>query len=220
VDKITSKQGKSKHDVELTRSLTGTGLRTEDSAQIILEPVHGAECPVEPSKCTNGLTVSVFLKVVGTFAQFKNRRFLLGNALNEQKNGFFVEISDRELKVIVKTDDYVCSTFDLPAIANVWFYLGFSWKDPDLPDGGLTVYIDRKKVRSDNVRCERSPGMRFTFTKIELGSHGDGEAAVEFDNLAIWYKKLNTITAPWNYVTGKWLLLFLTGLKRVLCLGR
>lgn len=218
VDNITSKQGKFKRGVEVTRSLTGTGLRTEDSSQIILEP--GAECPVEPSKCTNGLTVSVFLKVVGTFAQFEDHRFLLGNAVNEQKTGFFVGISERELKIFVKTDDYVCSCFDVPAMANVWFYLGFSWKDPDLPYGGLTVYIDRKKVGADYVRCERSPGMRSTFTKIELGSHGESNPAVEFDNLAIWYQKLNRIAAPWYYVTGKCFLLFLNGLKRVLCLGR
>ena len=204
MDNITSKQGKSKHDVEVTRSLTGTGLRTEDSSQIILEPVLGTGCPVEPSKCTNGLTVSVFLKVVGTFAQFKDRRFLLGNAINEQKNGFLIEISERKLKILVKTDVFVCSCLDVPAIANVWFYLGFGWKDPDQPDGGLTVYIDRRKLRSDFIRCERNLGMRSTFTKIELGSHGDSEPAVEFDNLAIWYeKRLDRITAPWYYVTGK-----------------
>lgn len=203
VDNITSKQGKSEHDVEVTRSLTGTGLRTKDSGQIILEPVLGAECPVEPSKCTNGLTVSVFLKVVGTFGQFKDRSYILGNAVSEQNNGFVVEISERDLKVVVKTDDYVCRCFDHPAMGNVWFHLGFSWKDPDLPDGGLTVYIDRKRIKTENVKCDRRLGTRPTFTKIELGSPLDGGLAVEFDNLAIWYTKLNRITAPWNYVTGK-----------------
>lgn len=203
VDNITSKQGKSKRDVEVTRSLTGTGLRTEDSSQIILEPVTGAECPVEPSKCTNGFTISVFLKVVGTVAQFEDSRFLLGNAAHEQKNGFLVGISERELKIWVKTDDYVCSCSDLPAIANLWFYLGFSWKDPDLPDGGLTVYIDGRKVGSKYVRCERRAGMRSSITEIELGSHRDSDTAVEYDNLAIWYQILNRIVAPWYYVTGK-----------------
>ena len=102
MDNITSKKGKSKLDVEVTRSLTGTGLRTEDSDQIILEPVIGAECPVELSKCTNGFTLSVFLKADGTLAQFEDSRFLLGNAVNEQKNGFFVGISERELKILVR----------------------------------------------------------------------------------------------------------------------
>ena len=204
MDNITSKQGRSEHDVEVTRSLTGTGLRTKDSGRIILEPVVKAECPVEPSKCTNGLTVSVFLKIVGTLAQFEDRTYILGNAVNEQKNGFVVGISERKLRIFVKTDDYVCSCFDRPATVNVWFYLGFSWKDPDLPDGGLTVYIDGKKVGSDYVRCERRPGMRSTSTSIELGSHRDSGPAVEFDNLAIWYQKLKTIATPWNYMTGKY----------------
>ena len=204
LDNITLKKGKSEREVEVTRSLTGTGLRTEDSGQIILEPVIGAECPVEPSKCTNGFSLSVFLKADGTLAQFEDSRFLLGNAVNEQKNGFFVGISERELKILVKTDDYVCSCFDLPAIANLWFFLGFSWKDPDSPDGGLTVYIDGRKVGSKFISCERSAGMRSTFTEIQLGSHWDSDpAAAEFDNLAVWYKKLDRIRAPWDYVTGK-----------------
>lgn len=203
VDNITSQRGKSKHDVEVTRSITGTGLRTQDSGQIILEPVLGAECPVEPSKCNNGLTVSVFLKVAGTLSQFEDGGFLLGNAVTDQKNGFLVEVSDRELKIHVKTNDYVCSSIDKPAMANVWFHLGFSWKDPNVPGGGLTVYIDGKKVKADYVKCERISRMRSTFTTIELGSHKNGEPAVEFDNLAIWYQKLNSVTAPSNYVKGE-----------------
>ena len=205
VDNITLKQGKSKRDVEVTRSLTGAGLRTEDSGQIILDPVTGAECPVEPSKCTNGFTLSVFLKVVGTVAEFEDR-FLLGNAVNEQKNGFLVGISERELKILVKSDDYVCSCSDLPAIANLWFHLGFSWKEPDgddSDDGRLTVHIDGRKIGSKYVRCERKAGMRTTFTEIELGSHRDSDSSVEFDNLAIWYQILNRIAAPWYYVTGR-----------------
>ena len=114
-----------------------------------------------------------------------------------------VEISERELKVVVKTEDYVCRCFHHPAMVNVWFHLGFSWKDPDLPDGGLTVYIDRKRIKTENEKCDRRSGRRPAFTKIELGSPLDGGLAVEFDNLAIWYKKLNRITAPWNYVTGE-----------------
>lgn len=94
---------------------------------------------------------------------------------------------ERELKIWVKIDDYVCLCFDLLVIVNLWFYLGFSWKDFDLLDGGFIVYIDGRKVGFKYVRCERRVGMRFLFIEIELGLYWDSDIVVEYDNLVIWY---------------------------------
>lgn len=98
-----------------------------------------------------------------------------------------VGIFERELKIWVKIDDYVCLCFDLLVIVNLWFYLGFSWKDFDLLDGGFIVYIDGRKVGFKYVRCERRVGMRFLFIEIELGLYWDSDIVVEYDNLVIWY---------------------------------
>lgn len=98
-----------------------------------------------------------------------------------------VGIFERKLKIWVKIDDYVCLCFDLLVIVNLWFYLGFSWKDFDLLDGGFIVYIDGRKVGFKYVRCERRVGMRFLFIEIELGLYWDSDIVVEYDNLVIWY---------------------------------
>lgn len=98
-----------------------------------------------------------------------------------------VGIFERELKIWVKIDDYVCLCFDLLVIVNLWFYLGFSWKDFDLLDGGFIVYIDGRKVGFKYVRCERRVGMRFLIIEIELGLYWDSDIVVEYDNLVIWY---------------------------------
>ncbi len=195
--------------MEVTRSLTGTGLRTEGRGQISFAPVTSAKCPVEPSNCNKGLTVSVFIKAVGLYLQFQSSRFLLGNSLTDGQNGFMVGVFDGKLQIYVRTKDYVCSSVDQPVKANVWFHLGFSWKSPIQPDGGLTVFIDGTKVNPNYVNCENIPlQFRHTYTTIKLGSFGHtAEPAAEFDHLAIWYQaRAWDILAPWNYVRGKLLL--------------
>ena len=61
VDNITSQQGSFSGDVIAKRSPTGNGLRVGLKAVINPLPEFGDECPVNPSLCTQGLTVSVLI---------------------------------------------------------------------------------------------------------------------------------------------------------------
>ena len=204
VDSVTSQQGSSSGDVVVTRSIAGTGLRTEGLGQISIEL---DDCPVDPSRCNKGFAVSLCIKPTGATVTFLESRFLLGNSITDGVNGFLVDIFDKTLNVYVRTNDYVCSMDPQGVLANLWFHLGFSWKNPHRPGGGLKVYLDGKRINSHSVTCEKQPRVRSTRTKIYLGSNGNDEPGNEFDHLAIWYRNSVDVTAPWKYLKGKMLLL-------------
>lgn len=202
--------------------MTGTGLRVSEGAKIALEPVFGVgECPVNPTQCTEGFTVSLFIKVIGTDFQVEDYKFLFGNINTSDfeqitgYKGFVVGVKDNHFQIFVISDNYVCKCSKLTASKNTWTYLVFSWKDPGSEGGSLEVYREGKRVRpSTSGFCESDIENRLVSQNIDLGSQTlELSISAEFDNLAIWFKgyenNYNIFVAPWVNVRGKLLVIFI-----------
>ena len=208
VDNITSQHGSVSGTVIARISPTGTGLRVTKGAEITLKPEFGIECPVDPSRCTEGLTVSMFVKVINSTSDFKR---MLGNSDMQDfqqitgHKGFVVGVNGSIFQIFVVSENYVCSSDTMAVRRNLWSHLVFSWKDPGLQDGGLEIYRDGARV--PNTDCNKKPDSNRTLSQnITLGSRIRKLAfTTEFDNLAIWYKSFNQsrLQAPWTYIRGK-----------------
>ena len=214
VDNITSQQATVYGDVMAERSLTDTGLRLLEGTEIVLKPSFGDECPVDPTQCTQGLIVSVFVKIIGTGEQYWGYKFLFGNintpdfAQITGHKGFVVGVQKQLFQIFVVSDNYVCRCIDcMDARRNLWTHLAFSWKNPSVENPGLKITIDGNEWPW-GVQCISDIGNRTLLQNISLGSRTE-EALItaDFDNLAVWYNNTDflhsTLKAPWDYLTGK-----------------
>lgn len=190
--------------------------------EIVLKPSFGAECPVDPTQCTQGLTVSVFVRIIGTGQQYWDYKFLFGNintpdfAQITGHKGFVVGVKKHQFQIFVVSDNYVCKCVEgIDARRNLWTHLAFSWKNPGLQNSGLKITIDG--IASPySVQCISDIGNRSLLQTISLGSRTQQALiTVDFDNLAVWYNNVDfqhsTLKAPWKYLTGK-LFFILVGL--------
>lgn len=219
VDNVTSQQGSFSGDVIAKRSPTGIGLRVVQGAVINPLPEFGDVCPVNPSLCTQGLTVSVFIKIMESHPYDDDRgyKFLLGNIDKDPLNiknyyGFAVGVKGSNLEITVNSQNYGCSssrsTASIPRY--LWSHLVFTWKNPDLPGGGLEIFVDSSKVRTAFSwinNCYRQIRDRTLLRHLKIGFNDDDlSVTAEFDHLAIWYQKLQAndsiLTAPWVHVQG------------------
>ena len=207
------------------RSPTGTGLRVVLGAVINPLPEFEDECPVNPSLCTQGLTVSVFIKVMESKESqeshpphwhlgHRDYKFLFGNidkhSLNIMNyNGFTVGVKGDTFQITVNSQKYICSSNQVGIRRYLWSHLVFTWKDPELPGGGLVIFVDSNRVLSKHINCAL-----FTLSRMPLRRHlkiGSNESdlsiTAELDHLAIWYQHFQAsnsiLTAPWVHVRGK-----------------
>ena len=216
VDSITLRKSNIHGTISSTRSPAGTGLLVQEGAFVTLnrynpDGIADGNDPVgclDPATCTKGFTVSVFIKVIGTNNELNDNIFLFGNRFDESYKGWSVGILDKKLQVFVVTNEYVCSLNSLigwTVMANVWFPLAFTWKDPKL-GGKLEVITDSNRFYKDkDISCLLLPsGARLLKPKIRIGSN-DSPIAAEYDNLAIWQtvRSINQIRASWTYTVGK-----------------
>lgn len=235
VDNVTSQQGSFSGDVIAKRSPTGMGLRVEQGAVINPLPEFGNVCPVNPSLCTQGLTVSVFIKVITLdsvqphpydddrpydvdrlYDDDRKYKFLFGNIDKDLRHikdyyGFAVGVKGSSFEINVNSQNYACSSSRASITGYLWSHLVFTWKDPELPDGGLEIFVDSKKVSPalswlyDD--CSRHTRDRTLLRHLKIGFNDDDlSVTAEFDHLAIWHQKLQAndsiLTAPWVHVRG------------------
>ena len=242
VDNVTSQQGSFSGDVIAKRSPTGIGLRVVQGAVINPLPDFGNVCPVNPSLCSQGLTVSVFIKVTTLdsvqqphpydddrpydfghpydfdhpYDDDRKYKFLFGNMDKDFRHitnyyGFAVGVKGSSFEIIVNSQNYVCSSSRASITMYLWSHLAFTWKDPELPGGGLEIFVDSNKVSSAlsrlNADCSRHTGDRMLLPHLKIGFNDDDlSVTAEFDHLAIWYQKLQAnnsiLTAPWVQAIG------------------
>lgn len=219
VDNITSQQGSFSGDVIAKRSPTGNGLRVGLKAVINPLPEFGDECPVNPSLCTQGLTVSVFIKVMESEESDRHDhdredKFLFGNINRDSHhigdyNGFAVAVKGDRFLIIVNSQNHVCSSYRASIRRYLWSHLVFTWKDPGLPGGGLEIFVDSSRIFwKFNNDCDRNTGNRTLLRHLKIGSQDDDHSiTAELDHLAIWYQSFQAnnsiLTAPWVHVRGK-----------------
>lgn len=211
VDNVTSRKSIPQGIVSTTRSPAGTGLFVKKGTEIYLNKYNmaGIESSdisiacLDPTRCEEGFTISVLIKVTGTKEALKKNIFLFGNRISEEHKGWSVGVLDNKLQIVVATNEDVCSLIDVNIMANIWFQLAFSWKDPK-SNGQLKVFIDHKSFyNSSDVQCKHLPLSRSLQQTISIGST-TGSTDAEYDNLAVWYKQLTAadITAPWIHMKG------------------
>ena len=210
VDNITSRKSHIRSTVSTTRSPAGTGLLVQGGL-ITLNKYNPAgeedgNAPVgclDPATCTEGFTVSVFIKVIGTDDELQNNIFLFGNRIDESYKGWSVGILDKKLQVFVATNEYVCSFTRSEVMANVWFHLGFTWKDPKL-GGSLEVFVDSDRFHNHkDISCLLlASGERLLNPTVIIKSVS---ITLEYDNLAIWQtiRPTSSMKASWEYILGK-----------------
>ena len=218
VDNITSQQGSFSGDVIAKRSPTGTGLRVVQGA--VINPLHefGDVCPVNPSLCTQGLAVSMFIKVMESVKSdrhddHREYKFLLGNIdkdfrHSEDYNGFAVGIKGDKFEIIVNSQNYVCSSSRASIRRYLWSHLAFTWKDLGLPGGGLEIFVDSRRVSGTSNDCDHHTRSPMLLRQLKIGSNDDDlSITAELDHLAIWYQNFqdnySILTAPWTHVIGK-----------------
>lgn len=189
-------------------------------------PDFGDECPVNPSLCTQGLTVSVFIKVMESEKSglqdlklgehdlvLGEYKFLLGNIEKHslhpaQYNGFAVGVKDGRFLITVNSHQHVCSNNQVTIRKYLWSHLVFTWKDPEfLGAHGLEIFVDSSRV-SSKPNCVRYTSNRMLLKRLKIGSNEGGlSITAELDHLAIWYKNFQAnnsiLTAPWVHVIGK-----------------
>ena len=154
---------------------------------------------LDPATCVDGFSVSVLIKVIGLSEALKDNIFLFGNRMSELHKGWSVGVLDKKLQIFVVTDECVCSFTKIGVMVNIWFHLGFSWKNCT-----LEVYIDDERFHDESyVQCEQIPLNRLLQQNITIGSLES--TAAEYDNLAIWYRKRSheDNKASWDYIKGK-----------------
>jgi len=215
VDNITSRKSHTQGTISTTRSPAGTGLLVQKGALINLNKynpngIADDNDPVgclDPVTCTKGFTVSVFIKVIGTNEEFQNNIFLFGNRIDESYKGWSVGVLGKKLQVFVSTNEYVCSLnsfIQWNVMANVWFLLAFTWKDPK-SGGSLEVITDSNRFHTSiDISCLLLPSsQRLLNLRFKIGSDLTPIAA-EYDNLAIWQtvRSINEIRAAWTYTVG------------------
>ena len=187
-------------------------------------PEFGDVCPVNPSLCTQGLTVSVFIKVMESkkseeshspFSHLGRRdyKFLFGNIDKHSLhimnyNGFAVGVKGDTFQITVNSQKYICSSNQVGIRRYLWSHLVFTWKDPGLPGGGLEIFVDSSRVFSKHNNCTLFTLNRAPLRHLKIGSHdNDLSITAELDHLAIWYQHFQAynsiLTAPWVHVRGK-----------------
>ena len=181
-------------------------------------PEFGDECPVNPSLCTRGLTVSVFIKVMES--EKPNRRnndpektFLFGNIDRDFRhigdyNGFAVGVKGEKFHVTVNSQNHTCSSYRANIRRYLWSHLVFTWKDPELPGGGLEILVDSSRIWNHENDCDRNTRNRMLLGHLKIGSRDDDHSiTAEFDHFAIWYQNFqfhnSILTAPWLHVRGE-----------------
>ena len=188
-------------------------------AVINLLPELGDVCPVNPSLCTQGLTVSVFIKVMESQKSDlrdhdREYKFLFGNIDrhfrdSEDYNGFAVGVKGDKFQITVNSQNHVCSSYRASIRRYLWSHLVFTWKDPELPGGGLEIFVDSSRISwNDNRDCDNNTRNRILRRHLKIGSRDDDHSiTAEFDHLAIWYQKFQSynsiLTAPWVHVRGE-----------------
>ena len=221
VDNITSQQGSFSGDVIAKGSPTGTGLHVALGAVINPLPEFEDECPVNPSFCAQGLSVSVFIKVMESekshlphhLRELGEYKFLFGNIDKlflylKQYSGFAVGVKGGRFLVTVNSREHLCSNNQVTIRKYLWSHLVLTWKDPELPGGGLEIFVDSSRVSPTLNNCVRYTSSRVLLKHLKIGSNEDDlSITAELDHLAIWYKNFqdnnSVLTAPWVHVRGK-----------------
>ena len=178
----------------------------------------GDECPVNPSLCTQGLTVSVFIKVMESVAsdshdRHRQYKFLFGNINRDFRDikdydGFAVGVKGDRFQITVNSQKHLCSSSRAGIRRYLWSHLVFTWKDPDLPGGGLEIFVDSSRVSGMYNDCDDNTRNRMLLQHLQIGSNdNDLWITAELDHLAIWYQNPQAnnyiFTAPWVHVRGK-----------------
>ena len=151
--------------------------------------------------------------MTGTNSQLEDYKFLFGNIdiqtfeqIADYK-GFVLGVRGKKIVISVVSDTYKCQGSPRTLSSNKWSHLVFSWNDPALGGRGLQVFKDGNKVSPTRIDCVPSLGdKRLSRQTIILGSSTQQlYFAVEFDNLAIWYKSLqrSRLMDPWEYIRGE-----------------
>lgn len=216
VDNITAHPGNITSlvpdEVTNTRSPAGTGVLITGTGEINLNPGFAIECPVDPTQCAAGFSVSFFIKVTGPDSKFVDYSFLFGNIVTQTVEqitgfkGFAVGMRGEYLEIVVVSDNYVCKGTLTWYKRNVWSHMAFSWKDPASADGGLKVFND---ASTSNLQgsCDLEHGNRPPSRQtISLGSSTRLLLlSVELDILTIWNESLSStkLKAPWYIIKGE-----------------
>lgn len=168
---------------------------------------------MNPSLCAQGLTVSVFIKV-GSDPQNEDYKFLLGNINTEfskieEHTGFAVGVKGDKFEIFVISHKHVCYSDRVNVRKNLWSHLVFSWKDSQLQDGALEIFVDSSRVHPTSIDCDsnRENRSRTLLPQIKIGSQRQQlSITAEFDHLAIWYNNFQfnvyVLAAPWIHVRG------------------
>ena len=163
--------------------------------------VDPSSCLFDPSSCTSGLSIGMFIKFRrrGNAAINKTQMFFGNSQGTELRQGvtiYYNESRQGGLNVTVFGSTNYCFRH-LELVVNSWTYLHLTWKSI----GELNLYIENNVEPNGHVCC----GSMTTPLPTEK-TYSLGHAAfptVYIDNLAIWFQDKQLFNAPWTYITGE-----------------
>ena len=199
VDLRTSQVIEIHGQVERTESPAKHGMKVPRNSWVDLKlNTSQHQCLVDPSTCTNGLTVAVMLKNIASLNYQTQHWF--GNSFVHQHNarGFsmFYEYNPyKSLRVFVKASDKFCRVW-FPWFHHAkWTLVFFQYQN-----GALSAYIDNMHLGSNRVKCEAASSNQLADNHYTLGRNAYLD--VMFDDLAIWYNAGISHAEIWQTYAG------------------
>ena len=192
---------------EILDSPTGKGIYlqgTRKNSSIDLLRVSGSSCLFDPSICTAGLSITMFLKFRrGGERSINSTQMFFGNSVGtEFRQGvsiFYDEDSGFFNATVFGSTNFCFRWFKL--VVNSWTYIHLRWKNSADNEGMLNVTVEGNVDPSGYITCGSITSPLPTERDYSLGNAAFPVAY--FDNVAIWYRDEPTNTAPWSYITGK-----------------
>ena len=188
-------------------SPTGKGIHlqgTSENSSVDLLQVSDSSCLFDPSTCTTGLSVAMFVKFRRRWGRsINNTQMFFGNSAGvEFRQGvtIFYDEDRGVLNATVFGSTNYCFRW-LHLVVNSWTHIHLKWNSSGESEEMLNVYVEGNGHSSGDVTCGNITTPLPTERNYSLGHVAFPMAY--FDNLAIWYQDKPPFNAPWNYITGK-----------------
>ena len=171
-------------DVTRTLGPVNQAIHITSSSHVLFGTVKGV-CLVDPSLCSSGLTMALWLK-----PEYRFRTRLFFPSVSKQLGVLLVsENAEKSVTMFIRGTNHNCKlSVKLPE--RIWSFISITWSLSDDGSGNLAFYYN--DVEKLTKACQSSP-QSFGAYQEKMEAVSDSLARYSLDELAIWMQLLSEV---------------------------